>query len=219
MKTTLVSTLALAIAALCSGPAPVSKIAQKIQGQYVEVRTASVFTGACHYNGELVTTGNQAVLAWSFTSGQWQGIDLTGVRAMAAVTSDANLGQNSLRKTELVIDSSATDAQANAVAALLREKSAAHLGDIVTTRRAPVSFTHDAGQYSVKSEGYASISVTPMPNGECCKQPNLVWYSPLTPVEHRKVGFTKSAAYTAGTLGDPWRREGENSAFYGSFAF
>ena len=219
MKAALISTLSLAIAALCSGPSPVAKPDHKIAGQYVEVRTASVFTGACHYNGELVTTGQQAVLAWHFTSGQWQGVDLSGVRAIAAVNSDANLGQQAARKTELVIDSSATDAQAKAVAALLREKSAATLGEIVATRRAPVTFTHDNNQYAVSSEGYASMAVQPMPNGECCKQPNLVWYTPLTPIENRKVGFTKSAAYTAATLGDAWAREGENSAFYGSFAF
>src|SRR5688572_7912758 len=115
MKTALVSTLALTIAALCSGPSPVSRPEQKIAGQYVEARTASVFTGACHYNGELVTTGQQAVLAWHFSAGQWQGVDLTGVRAMAAVSSDANLGQNAARRTELVVDSAATDAQAKAV--------------------------------------------------------------------------------------------------------
>src|SRR5687768_1874114 len=137
MKTTLVSTLALAIAVLCSGPSPLSKPEQqKIAGQYVEARTASVFTDACHYNGELVTTGNQAVVAWHFTAGQWQGVDLTGVRAMASVRSDANLGQNAARKTELVIDSATTDAQAKAVASLLREKSAAQLGEIVAIRRA-----------------------------------------------------------------------------------
>jgi hypothetical protein len=28
-----------------------------MRGDYVEVRTASVFAGACHYNGEFVTTG------------------------------------------------------------------------------------------------------------------------------------------------------------------
>ena len=63
------------------------------------------------------------------------------------------------------------------------------------------------------------MSVQPMPNDECCSQPSLVWYTPLTPLEHRKVGYTQSATYTAGTLTDAWQREGENSAFYGAFAF
>jgi hypothetical protein len=159
-------------------------------------------------------------MAWNFTSGAWQGIDMSGVRAMAAVTSDANLGQEQgARKVELVIDSGASDAQASAVASLLREKCGAQLGAIVATRRAPITFEQNGRQYSVKSEGYASMSVTPMPDGECCKQPHLVWYSPLSPIDHRKVGFTQSAASSAGTLGDPWQRESENSAFYGSFTF
>jgi hypothetical protein len=226
MKLLLPPTLALMVAVLCSGGSPVpwkpaaKAPPQKVAGDYVEVRTASVFTGACHYNGELVTTGRDAILAWNFTGGAWQGVDLTGVRAMAAVTCDANLGQEqAARKTELVVDSTASEAQASAVASVLREKCGNQLGTIVSTRRAPVTFEQSGRDYWVKSDGYGSMSVTPMPDGECCKQPHLVWYTPLSPVEHRKVGFTRSAAYTAGTLGDRWEREGENSAFYGSFAF
>lgn len=224
MKSLVPPTLALMVAVVCSGSSaplkPAAGASQKVAGDYVEVRTASVFTGACHYNGELVTTGRDAIMAWNLTSGAWRGVDLAGVRAMAAVTSDASLAQEqATRKVELVVDSAASDEQASAVVSLLREKCGTRLGTIVTIRRAPVTFEKNASGYSVKSESYGSMSVTPMPNGECCKQPHLVWYSPLSPVDHRKVGFTQSAAYTAGTLGDPWQREGENSAFYGSFTF
>jgi hypothetical protein len=221
----LFSGIALAMAAaVCSGSsAPAAKpqpTQQKVAGDYVEVRTASVFAGACHYNGELVTVGKEAIAAWNFTSGAWHGVDLSGVRAMAAVSSDANLGQEqAARKVELVIDSAASDAQAQAVTDLLGEKCGKQLGKIVATRRAPIRFAHDAAGYQVKSAGYAAMSVSPMPDAACCKQPNLVWYSPLTPVSGRKVGFTQSASYTAGTVGDAWERDGENSAFYGSFAF
>jgi hypothetical protein len=224
MKSFLLPTLALMIASICSGssapPNPAGKAPANVVGDYVEVRTASVFTGACHYNGELVTTGREAIMAWNFTSGAWEGVDLSGVRAMAAVTSDANLSQEqATRQVELIVDSAASDAQASAVASLLREKCGGKLGAIVATRRAPITFEQTGHAYSVKSDGYASLSVTPMPDGECCKQPHLVWYSPLSPVDHRKVGFTQNAAYTAGTLGDPWQRQSENSAFYGSFTF
>jgi hypothetical protein len=221
----LLSGFALAIAtAVCSGssaPAKsVAKAADKVVGDYVEVRTASVFAGACHYNGELVTVGREAIAAWNFTAGAWHGVDLSGVRAMAAVSSDANLGQEqALRKVELVVDSAATEAQAKAVASVLSEKCGNQLGTIVATRRAPISFEQKDHRYVVKSAGYAAVTVNPMPDAACCKQPGLVWYSPLTPVAERKVGFTQTAAYTAGTVGDAWEREGENSAFYGSFSF
>jgi hypothetical protein len=41
----------------------------------------------------------------------------------------------------------------------------------------------------------------------------------LSPIEHRKVGYTESASYTAGTVSDVWERAGENSAFYGAIAW
>jgi len=218
MKTLLCCALGLLISA---GPSVVSPTGSTtpVKGDYVEARTASVFAGACHYNGELVTTGQEAIAAWNFTSGTWDGVDLSGVRAAAAIGSDANLGQDQARKTELVVDSSASAAQVKAVAGLLKQKCGQTLGEIVSIRQAPVAFTHVAGEYRISADGFATMSVRPMPNGECCKQPSLVWYTPLSPIEHRKVGFTETASYTAGTVGDAWERAGENSAFYGAFAW
>ena len=87
-----------------------------LRGDYVEVRTASVFAGACHFNGEVVTTGREAMMAWNVTSGKWQGIDLTGVRVLAIVSSDANLAEaNAARQSEIVIDSRASRAQSLAM--------------------------------------------------------------------------------------------------------
>src|SRR5678809_291354 len=78
-----------------------------LRGDYVEVRTASVFAGACHYNGEVTTTGRDAMMAWSVSSGKWQGVDLAGVRAVAIVSSDANLAENDAAKqSEILIDNS-----------------------------------------------------------------------------------------------------------------
>jgi hypothetical protein len=222
MKSFALAAVALSLASFCSGTsAPkAASAANKIAGDYVEVRTASVFTGACHYNGELVTTGRDAVMAWRFASGTWNGVDLSGLRVVAAISSDQNLAQEqAARKTELVIDARASEAQAAALTSLLREKCGARLGEIAGVRRANISFEHADRDYAVTADRFASIGVQPMPNGECCKQPHLVWYSPLAPLDSRKVGYTVRAAYTAGTVGDPWSREGENSAFYGSFSF
>ena len=212
--------LCCALGLLISGTRPLAPTSSPIAGDYVEARTASVFAGACHYNGELVTTGHEAVAAWNFTSGTFNGVDLSGVRAVAAIGSDANLGvEKAARKTELVVDSSASEAQANAVAALLKEKCSQQLGEIVSVRRAPVSFSHASNEYRVTADKFAAMSVRPMPNNECCAQPNLVWYSPLSPLKNRKVGYTDSASYSAAVVSDAWQRAGENSAFYGAFSW
>lgn len=189
-----------------------------IRGDYVEVRTASVFAGACHYNGEVTTTGRDAMMAWNVTSGKWQGVDLTGVRAMAIVSADANLSDtNGARQSEVVIDRGASRSQAMAMLNALKEKYATSLGKIVSVRSAPISFSRTGRTYSVAADD-AAINVEAMPNDLCCKMPNLVWYAPLVRLENRKVGYTMKALYTGTAVSDPWARSGENSAFYGSFS-
>lgn len=214
--------ISVVLATLCSlFNLPGTPAAQPaIKGDYVEARTASVFAGACHYNGEVVTTGRDAVMALRINSGEYGGVNLAGVKAMAAVTSDANLSEaGAARRSEITIDSAASSAQAQAMVALLRAHCGNALGQIISVRRGAVSFQHAGGEYEVDAAGFAALSVDAMPNNECCKQPNLVWYSPLAPLVGRKVGYTHTAAYRAGTLGDCWERSGENSAFYGAFWF
>jgi hypothetical protein len=189
-----------------------------VRGDYVEVRTASVFAGACHYNGEVVTTGREAMMAWNVTSGKWQGVDLTGVRVMAIVSSDSNLGDtDAARKSEIVIDSPSRS-QSLAILNAIKEKYAASLGKIVKIRNAQVKFVREGKTYAVAADD-AHIDVEAMPNDLCCKMPNLVWYTPLVNLENRKVGYTTNAAYSGNTVGEQWSRSGENSAFYGSFSF
>ena len=190
-----------------------------VQGDYVEVRTASVFAGACHFNGEVVTTGRDALMAWHVTSGSWNATDLTGVRAIAIVNSEENLGNvEAARRSELILDQSASHDQKVAMLNALKNRYAATLGDIISVRSAPITFKHEGKTYDVSASG-AAINVEAMPNDLCCRMPNLVWYSPLVPLDKRKVGYTVRAVYAGRTAGDNWERAGENSAFYGSFAF
>src|SRR4051812_25978560 len=93
---------------------PPSAQSSPVHGEYVEVRTASVFAGACHYNGERVTEGKSAVLAWKIEGGSFNGSDLSGVKVLAAVACDDNLAEaGASRKASIVVDAD-TDARAKA---------------------------------------------------------------------------------------------------------
>ena len=191
-----------------------------IRGDYVEVRTASVFAGACHYNGEVTTTGRDALMAWNVTAGKWNGVDLAGVRAVVIVTSEVNLSDNDAsRRLEIIIDRNASHSQAVAMLDVLKTRYVGSLGKIVAVLIAPISFDHTGVSYTVSAGRLASINVEAMPNDLCCKMPNLVWYSPLVPLGDRKVGYTRDALYAGDSLGESWQRSGENSSFYGSFAW
>src|SRR5688572_30077911 len=145
-------TIAASLLLLCGSTAFAA-----VKGDYVEVRTASVFAGACHYNGEVVTTGRDAIMAWNVTAGDFNGVSLAGVRAVAVVSSEANLiEEKATRKSAIVIDA-ASDAQVSAWTAMMKQESAATLGTIVSVKRGPVTFKHDAKDgYTVEAAGFAS---------------------------------------------------------------
>jgi hypothetical protein len=209
------------VGVVCVGAVAMSSQADNtsVKGDYVEVRTASVFAGACHYNGEVTTTGRDALMAWNVTSGKWNSVDLTGVRALAVISSDDNLSNpEAARRSELIMDKSASHDQAVAMLEAIKSRYADSLGQIISVRTAPITFKHEGKTYEVNS-AEAAINVEAMPNDLCCRMPNLIWYSPLVPLGQRKVGYTVRALYSGHAVGDNWERAGENSAFYGSFAF
>lgn len=221
MKRFWIVAFVLGVLALSAGAIALTSQAENtvVKGDYVEVRTASVFAGACHFNGEVTTAGREAIMAWSFSSGSWNGTNLAGLRAIAVVSSDENLENvSAARRSEIVLDASASHDQKVALLNVLKAKYADTLGEIASVRSAPITFKHEGKSYEVAS-AEAAINVEAMPNDLCCKQPNLVWYNPLVQLGQRKVGYTLKAAYLGHQVGDNWERSGENSAFYGSFAF
>jgi hypothetical protein len=215
------SVIGLAFVLTCGAALVSSRAAgDGVRGVYVEARTASVFAGACHYNGELTTAGREAVLAWSVKEGSWGGVSLTGVRAVAIVGSEANLTDSAAsRRSELIVDSNVSAAQAAALARAIESVYGKVLGRVVEVRRAPVSFSAEGKSFKVSAAGAASLDVEAMPDDLCCRMPQLVWYAPLVSVGGRKVGYTRTAAYAGGAAGEAWQRTGENSAFYGTFSF
>jgi hypothetical protein len=219
MKITLAT---LALAAAIGSPAlagsPGGEASNRISGDYVEARTASVFAGPCHYNGELTTTGRQAEMVWHIRDGAWNGVSLSGLSAVAAVVSGANLhNESAARRSVLFIDAGATSAQATALAAALQAKCGDALGEVVAVKRAPISFELKGESYLVMAPGVTRLAVDAMPNHACCKMPNLVWYRPLVALQNRRVGYTRESGIADKTLGPIWEKEGQNTAFYGAF--
>ena len=54
-------------------------LAQQISGDYIETRTADIYTGACFANGDVGLVGNEAILGWNVKHGSWNGVALDGL--------------------------------------------------------------------------------------------------------------------------------------------
>ena len=93
--------------------------AQEIRGDYIETRSADVYTGQCFANGEVNLVGNEAILAWHVQSGGWDGVSLQGLTVAAAVRANGTLGDPYESpypaKAVLLVDDQATSQQREAL--------------------------------------------------------------------------------------------------------
>src|SRR5512138_1078761 len=112
--------VASAIAFLVAGAA----IASQIRGDYIESRSADVYTGPCFANGEMNLVGNQALLAWSVRSGGWNGVDLSGLVVAVALRAKATLGDPYANpwpaRSVVLVDDRATARQREAIVAFAK---------------------------------------------------------------------------------------------------
>ncbi|MGQ9489088.1 MAG: DUF1326 domain-containing protein [Armatimonadota bacterium] len=191
--------------------------AQTLRGDYVEARTCSVYAGGCHYSGEYVTAGREALLFWHIREGQWNGVDVGGLSVFAAVVANNNLAEPSTpRKSVLYIDAHATQPQRKALTSLFSERYANLLGDIRAVKTGTIRYTREDKQMTVDAPGVAILHISRYPCKHCV-QPHQVWYHPLVPIVDAEVASAKRTAYLDRQLGIVWQRGEENSIFVGEF--
>src|SRR5262244_2936646 len=116
--------------------------AQQIRGDYIETRSADVYTGQCFANGEVNLVGKEAILAWHVQSGSWDGIALDGLTVAAAVRAQATLGDPYANpypaQSVLLVDDQATPQQNAALVSFAKHMGGELLENVEQTITAPM---------------------------------------------------------------------------------
>ena len=197
-----------------------------LKGEYIEARTCNIYIGACHANGEKVTSGREAIMAWNIKEGEVDGYKMDGLKVVAVVVGNDNLGDCTTpaakcgaRKTVLYVDSKASEGQRNALAWALNEKYGKALGTIVKIKSAPVEFSKKNDLYTVRIKDVAEVKATPLKKS-CCVMPHEVWYQPMIEVKNSVIGTCSINEFKgASELKTQWRRTDENSIYAAEFGF
>ena len=120
-----------------------------LKGDYMEARSADVYTGPCFANSEVGLTGQEAILAWKVQQGDWNGVNLTGLSVVAVVRANATLGDPYHTpypaRSVLIVDSRATTAQRTALAAFAASMAGNLLDHVVRVESAPIQMTVEHG--------------------------------------------------------------------------
>lgn len=191
-------------------------------GLYVEARDATVWGGACHISGEAGAHGSKAIAAWSFESGSHDGVDLTGVRVVAAVQGDVNLQANEVFQSmsaptvtsRLWIDAPDESRRDAAIGFVTEALEVDAFADVVETG---VVVTRSGDVFEVSVADAIRITGEAMADRSCCTMPESRWYTPLAPTTETVVGNPTACRFEGDESMTPWTFEGENSVFVGTF--
>jgi len=202
-----------------------SLAAQQIRGDYLETRTADVYTGQCFANGEVNLVGNQAILAWHVASGHWDGIALDGLTVAAAVRAQATLGDPYANpypaQSVLMVDDQANPQQQAALVSFARQMGGELLANVAKVIPLPMELAvnHEHhGTAMLRAGQFAVVETRPIGNQDHLCGNEVTFYPPLTQLAHSMPAVALTDAYRGPTLGVAWDLHGKRSAFVGTFA-
>src|SRR5579872_1327003 len=118
---------------------------RSVTGNYIEARTADVFTGPCFANGEAEINGKEAVFGWKINQGKWQGVSLDGLSVVGVIRSVHTLG-NIYEPVNpaiavLIVDSRANAEQRLALQSFAKKMGGDLLKNVVKVSYVPVELT------------------------------------------------------------------------------
>ncbi|MGH9564977.1 MAG: DUF1326 domain-containing protein [Candidatus Angelobacter sp.] len=200
-------------------------LAAQIQGQYLETRSADVYTGQCFANGEMNLTGDEAILAWHIKDGQWDGVRLNGLTVGAAVKAQATLGDPYANpypaKSVMFVDQSATPQQRQALINFAQEmggKLLRHVVRVIDTRVDMEVLQQHSGRARLQAGDFVTVQTRAIgPNDHLCGN-ETTFYPPLTQTAHAMPAVAMTDQYSGKDLNVSWELHDKRSAFVGSFA-
>ncbi|APW62572.1 DUF1326 domain-containing protein [Paludisphaera borealis] len=209
-----------------------------IEGEYLEARTADVFTGPCISNAEVFTTGDQAVMAWKVTKGTWKGTDLKGLCVAAAVRGTTTFSQDRPDQAQavVIVDDKATPAQREALVAMSHELGGARLSRVAEVKTARMTLKLEAHatteadaahsahgmpqspRASFWAANLAQIVTRPLDDGDHFCGNEVVAYSPLSSSVKVSPAYTLGHQFKGEGLDSRWDDPNCRSSFVGRFA-
>lgn len=203
---------------------PISMAAQEIRGDYLETRSADVYTGQCFANGEVNLVGNEAILAWHVQSGSWDGVPLQGLTVAAAVRANGTLGDPYESpypaKAVLLVDDQASAQQQAALVSFAEHMGGELLKNVeqmIPTQMELVVNAEHHGAAMLRAGQFVTVQTRSIGGQDHLCGNEVTFYPPLTQLAHSMPAVALTDTYSGPGLGVSWDFHGKRSAFVGTF--
>lgn len=200
--------------------------ARSVSGNYIEARTADVYTGPCFANGEVEQVGQEAVFGWKIKNGSWQGVDVSGLAVVGVVRAEHTIGNLAEKvnpaKAVLIVDEKATPEQRAALQGFAKKQAGDLLNDVVAVTAAPIEFAVENGNIHgggvrLTAGSLAEIKTRAMNAQDHVCGNEDVYYEPLTKLDHAMPTYSLENSYQGNDLGAKWNNRLKRSSFVGTF--
>ena len=201
--------------------------AQQISGDYIETRSADVYTGQCFANGEVNLVGNEAIMGWRVEKGSWDGVALDGLSVVAVVRAKATLGDPYANpypaKSVLVVDEAATPRQRAALVNFVRRQTGKLTDNVekVIYTTIDLSIVRDAAHHGMallRAGNFVTVQTRGIDAHDHICGNEVTFYPPLTQTAMAMPAVAEKDEYHGPGLDDTWSNSGKRSAFVGTFA-
>ena len=203
----------------------ISMAAQEISGDYLETRSADVYTGQCFANGEVNLVGKEAILAWHVQSGSWNGVPLQGLTVAAAVRANGTLGdpyENPYpAKAVVLVDDQANIQQREALVKFAQQMGGELLKNVeqvIPTQMELIVNAEHHGAAMLRAGHFATVQTRSIGGQDHLCGNEVTFYPPLTELAHSMPAVALTDMYSGPGLGASWDLHGKRSAFVGTFA-
>ncbi len=213
------------VAATCSA----AKLpTNNVRGEYLEARTADVYTGPCFANGEVGQTGKLAVMGWHIEQGSFDGVQLDGLSVLGVLRAKDTIGDFALTsnpaKAVMIVDQKASPEQQLALKGFARQMAGDLLSDVVRTDVQPIEFKMQDGNVHARVASFtagnlAKVSTRALVDSDQVCHNEGVWYEPLVKLDHAMPAYTTGNAYAGNALGETWSYPEKRSSFVGTFNY
>ena len=200
--------------------------ARGLSGNYMEARTADVYTGPCFANGEVEINGKEAVFGWKINNGAWKGVSLAGLGVVGVVRTQHTLGDIhrpiNPAIAVLIVDSRATADQRSALVAFAKAQAPDLLTNVVEVKSAPIELTVQNGNIHggaarLTAGSLAEIATRGMTEADHTCGNEDIYYPPLTKLEHAMPAYALENSYKGDGLDETWSVRFRRSSFIGTF--
>ena len=217
--------LALLLSLLLLSVSALAQTVPAIKGQYLETRSADVYTGQCFANSEMNLTGDEAILAWHVQEGEWDGVPLGGLTVGAAVKAQATLGDPYGRpypaKAVIFVDRNATPAQRQALINFAQEMGGELLRNVVRvvdTRVDMEVLARHSARARLQAGDFLRVETRAIGDKDHLCGNEDTFYPPLTKTTHAMPAVAMTDRYSGKDLNAAWELHDKRSAFVGTFA-